>query len=117
MSLPNPAESEEVTIRDVAEWVSLPAEDRPRLIDCREAEELEICQIDGNEWIPLGAIPSVVDALRKDLSRGVVVYCHHGMRSLQAARFLRKHGLENVFSMSGGIDAWSRSIDPTMPRY
>jgi len=117
MIFPDPTEAEEVQTHDVAEWIALPADQRPRLIDCREAEELAICRIPGNEWLPLGEIPAAVDALKKDVERGIVVYCHHGMRSLRATRFLRRHGLESVYSMAGGIDAWSRIIDPSVPRY
>ena len=46
----------------------------------------------------------------------VVVYCHHGIRSLHAAAFLQQQGIENIASLAGGIDAWSL-IDSTMPRY
>lgn len=107
----------EVTSAAVAEWVHLPAENRPRLIDCREADELEICRIAGCEWVPLGTFPTSLGKLTEDVERGVVVYCHHGMRSLRAASFLRAHGVENAFSMSGGIDGWSAFIDPEVPRY
>jgi rhodanese-related sulfurtransferase len=117
MILPDPKDTEEVRVHDVAQWISMPADQRPRLIDCREAEELQICQIAGNEWLPLGAIPSSVSALKQGEERGIVVYCHHGMRSLRAARFLRQQGLEHAFSMAGGIDAWGRIIDPSLPRY
>jgi rhodanese-related sulfurtransferase len=115
--LPDAAATEEVTARDVAGWISLPETARPRLIDCREAEELEICRIAGHEWLALSDFPAAVDALRADAGRGIVVYCHHGMRSLRAARFLRANGIENAFSMAGGIDAWSRLIDHGVPRY
>lgn len=107
----------EISPRAVAEWVHLPAEQRPRLIDCREADELAICRIEGCEWVPLGTFPSALEKLTADTGRGVVVYCHHGMRSLRAASFLRAHGVENAFSMSGGIDEWSALIDPGVPRY
>lgn len=117
MILPDPKDTEEVRVQDVAGWISLPLDQRPRLIDCREAEELEICQIPGNEWLPLGDLPSAFCALQNDGERGIVVYCHHGMRSLRAARFLRQQGLGNVFSMAGGIDEWSRVIEPSLPRY
>ena len=115
--LPDPADTLEVTPSAVAEWVNLPPEQRPRLIDCREQDELAVCQIDGNEWYPLGTFSEAREKLTADVGRGVVIYCHHGMRSLRAAAFLRAHGVENAFSMHGGIDAWSRLIDPDVPRY
>jgi rhodanese-related sulfurtransferase len=116
-SLPDPADTLEVTPESVAEWVGLPREQRPRLVDCREADELDICQIAGNEWVPLGKFPEAVEALAADSAHGVVVYCHHGMRSLRAAEFLRARGITKAFSMHGGIDAWSQRIDPSVPRY
>ena len=115
--LPNSGKTLEITPAEVAAWVSLPHEQRPRLIDCREADELAICQIAGNEWFPLGNFSEAGGRLTADDARGVVVYCHHGVRSQRGALFLRAHGVKNAFSMSGGIDAWSRLIDPEMPRY
>lgn len=116
-SLPDAATTLEISPRAVAEWIHLPAENRPRLIDCREADELIICRIEGHEWFPLGSFPTSMEKLAADTKRGLVVYCHHGMRSQRAAAFLRAHGVENAFSMSGGIDMWSEIIDPTVPRY
>ncbi len=107
----------EVTPESVAKWIHLPADQRPRLIDCREEEELAICRIEGNEWYPLGLFPGVRKKLLARNERGVVVYCHHGMRSLRAAQYLRSIGVENAFSMSGGIEEWSQRIDPDVARY
>lgn len=115
--LPDPNVSEEVTPQDVASWLSFEADIRPLLIDCREAEELEICHIDGAKWIPLGDFPSHVEWIREFAERGVLVSCHHGMRSLRATRYLRQQGIERAFSMAGGIDAWSCQIDSSVPRY
>lgn len=98
-------------------WHRLPREERPRLIDCREEDELAICRIDGCEWIPLGAFNLANGELTANAERGVVVYCHHGMRSLRGASILRLLGVRKAFSMNGGIDAWSRLIDPDTPRY
>jgi len=115
--LPDPAQTLEVTPAFVQGWIALPKEERPRLIDCREEEELAICQLPGNEWFPLSSFPQRVVALKNDAERGIVIYCHHGVRSQQAASFLRAHGVEKVFSMAGGTDLWSRIIDPELPRY
>lgn len=115
--LPDPQATEEVSPQDVAAWLETNDPSPPVVIDCREAEELEICKIDGARWIPLGEIPAAVDALRAEAARGIVISCHHGMRSLRAARFLRQHGIERAFSMVGGIDAWSQAVDPSVPRY
>ncbi len=115
--LPDPADTLEVTAESVAQWVHLPREQRPRLLDCREADELDICQISGHEWVPLGKFPELGEKFTSASEHGVVVYCHHGMRSLRAAAFLREKGISNAFSMKGGIDVWSLQIDPNVPRY
>ncbi len=115
--LPDPAETLETTPEQVAAWACLPRNERPRLIDCREQDELAICQISGNEWIPLGLFSGVKEILSAGNERGVVVYCHHGVRSLRAANFLRAMGVESAFSMRGGIEAWAQSVDDTMARY
>jgi len=115
--LPDPAATMETTCAEVAAWAGLPAGERPRLIDCREPDEWDYCRIEGAEHVPLGTIPAKTAALAADSPRGLVVYCHHGMRSLHAVAFLRAHGLEQAFSLTGGIDAWSRAIDPDVPRY
>jgi rhodanese-related sulfurtransferase len=90
-----------------------------RLIDCREEEEFEICRIEGAELFPLSRF--LADApgnlLSADDDRPLVVYCHHGIRSMNATLYLREQGKENVWSLVGGIDLWSRQIDPSVPRY
>jgi rhodanese-related sulfurtransferase len=115
--LPDPAVTWEITPEMVSNWLHLPRDQRPRLIDCREQDELAICQIPGSEWFPLGIFPTAGERLTRDDARGIVVYCHHGMRSLRAASILRAQGVENAFSMKGGIEAWAELIDPEMPRY
>lgn len=115
--LPDPALTTEVSPEFVHSILHLPENERPRLIDCREAEELAICHIPGNEWVPLQEFPHRYSFLSDQPSRGVIIYCHHGMRSLHAALFLRSKGYQNAFSMAGGIDLWSTSIDSTVPRY
>lgn len=89
-----------------------------RLVDCREEDEFAFCRIDGAELVPLSrfgedAIPKLIE----NNDKPVVVYCHHGMRSLQATQFLRARGLEQVWSLAGGIDLWSQEIDSSVPRY
>jgi rhodanese-related sulfurtransferase len=90
-----------------------------RLVDCREPDEHAICRIEGAELIPLSRFGE--EAARRLLGeedpRPLVVYCHHGMRSLHATAFLRERGRRETWSLSGGIDLWSRQIDPEVPRY
>ena len=116
-ALPDSGATLEIAPTAVAEWIHLPPENRPRLIDCRERDEVDFCRIDGAEWVPLASFPTSLGKLASDADRGIVVYCHHGMRSQRAAAFLRAHGVENAFSMSGGIEEWATSIDPSVPRY
>lgn len=87
------------------------------LLDCREPHEFETARIDGAMLVPMGEIPARLQELSEHADDRVVVYCHHGQRSLQVAMFLREQGFEDVWSMAGGIDAWSRGIDPSVPRY
>jgi rhodanese-related sulfurtransferase len=115
--LPDPAYAWEISPEKVATWVDLPPDLRPRLIDCREQDELAICQISGHEWFPLPIFSTVREKLLARNERGVVVYCHHGVRSLRAVHFLRSIGVENAFSMSGGIEAWATQVAPNMAHY
>ncbi|MES2440058.1 MAG: rhodanese-like domain-containing protein [Verrucomicrobiota bacterium] len=115
--LPDASVTMEISPEAVAEWISLPPEERPRVIDCREEDELGICRISGHEWVPLGLFPGARETLQARNERGVVVYCHHGVRSLRATQFLRSIGVEKAFSMKGGIEDWSVRIDPAVARY
>lgn len=85
------------------------------LVDVREPWEFEICRVEGAKLIPMGSIPANLQAL--DTDDPVICYCHHGMRSLDVAVWLRGQGVTTVRSMSGGIDRWSLEIDPQVPRY
>ena len=85
------------------------------LLDVREPYEFEIARIDGADLIPLGELPARLQEL--DRSKEIFVICHSGMRSERAAEFLRSAGFPEVANVAGGIDAWSREIDPDVPRY
>lgn len=88
------------------------------LIDVREPQEFALTQIPGSELLPMNTIPANLQQVETKAESGtVIVFCHHGMRSLNTAAWLRRQGVENVQSMSGGIDQWSLEIDPTVPRY
>lgn len=90
-----------------------------RLLDCREVGEWQICRIDGATLIPMNTIPANVQQVESltDEEATVVVYCHHGVRSMNVAHWLRQQGIERVQSMAGGIDHWSLAVDPAVPRY
>jgi adenylyltransferase/sulfurtransferase len=87
------------------------------LIDCREEEEHAYCHIQGDVLVPLSRFVASIEAALPAPEVAVVVYCHHGMRSAQAASFLRSKGRALVFSLRGGIEAWSVEVDPRVPRY
>lgn len=88
------------------------------LIDVREPEEYALARIDGARLIPMQEIPAEFQKLEGLSGEGeLLLLCHHGVRSLQAAQWLRQRGLENCFSVTGGIDRWSCEIDPKIPRY
>jgi rhodanese-related sulfurtransferase len=86
-----------------------------QLLDIREDWERATCLIDGSIEIAMGALPGALDRLDPD--RPVVALCHHGVRSLRAASWLRHQGFAQAVSLAGGIDAWARLIDPAMARY
>jgi rhodanese-related sulfurtransferase len=90
--------------------------DQIRLLDVREPEEHAICRIEGAELIPMGTVPAHLQDLDGE-ERLLVVFCHHGVRSLSVVDWLRRQGVENCQSMAGGIDLWSRLVDPSVPRY
>ncbi len=87
------------------------------LLDCREPDEYEIARIDSATLIPMRLIPERLAELEPHRESRVIVHCHHGVRSLRVARFLRERGFRHAQSMSGGIEAWSVVIDPSVPRY
>ena len=86
-----------------------------KLIDVREPFEYEIARIDGAKLIPLGEISERLGELCEEQT--IVVHCHSGKRSAEAARLLQQRGFANVYNLEGGIDAWSDQIDPNVPKY
>jgi len=85
------------------------------LLDVREVSEHQFCRIDGSVHIPMNEIPGRMSELDPD--KEIVVVCHHGARSFQVASYLKVNGFDNVINLAGGIDAWSLSVDPDVPRY
>ena len=87
------------------------------LLDVRQPEEHALAQIEGARLLPLGSLEERIGELAAWRDRRIVVTCHHGMRSLQAAEALRQRGFRRVESLGGGIEAWSLTVDPSVPRY
>lgn len=89
-----------------------------RLIDVREPAEFAIAKIQGAQLIPMGSVPAELQRLEAAAdSSALIVFCHHGMRSLQVVNWLRQNGVDNCQSMAGGIELWSTSVDSAVPRY
>ena len=91
------------------------ADPEPLILDVREPWEYAVCRIEGAELIPMRQIPAAVDKL--DPGRETVVVCHHGIRSYSVCRFLEQAGFSHVVNLEGGMAAWAREVDPTMPTY
>lgn len=85
------------------------------LVDVREKWEYEISRMEGAALISMSEIPASLARLRD--AGEIVLYCHHGVRSFDAAAWLRSKGVEGARSMSGGIERWAIEIDPRVPRY
>ncbi len=86
------------------------------LLDVREAWEVQTAAIEGSVNVPMGEVPARVHT-ELDPDDRIVVICHHGMRSLSVTAWLRREGFDHVQSLAGGLDQWSREIDPSVPRY
>lgn len=103
----------QITAKEVSERIA--RGDNLTLVDVREQWEFDLCKIPGAKLIPLGALPANLNALLD--ADDVICYCHHGLRSLDAAVWLRQQGVERAKSMAGGIERWSAEVDPSVPRY
>jgi rhodanese-related sulfurtransferase len=89
--------------------------DRLSILDVREPEEVAIAAFPGALHVPMGEVPSRMAEL--DPEAEWVIVCHHGMRSANVAMYLVRNGFEKIANLSGGIDEWSLTIDPSTPRY
>lgn len=87
------------------------------LLDVRQPWEHELAALPNSTLIPLGELPVRADEFQPPEDAMVVVYCHHGIRSLSGAALLEQRGLRRVASLAGGIDAWSLLVDKAIPRY
>ena len=91
------------------------AKNHPMILDVREQWEYDICHIENSTHIPMGKIANVEGELSIDMK--IIVICHHGIRSRMVAKYLTSKGFSDVINLTGGIDAWSMNIDPSMPKY
>lgn len=107
----------EVSVDDTSYLLNRPDSPRPRLVDCREEDEWQICRIEGAELVPLSQFGELGPQRFTDTAEHIIIYCHHGMRSQRAAGWLRQRGFPQAQSMRGGIDAWADLVQPEMARY
>jgi rhodanese-related sulfurtransferase len=105
----------QVQADELQAWLADDGRAKPLVLDVREPWEHEICSIPDSRLLPMQEIPARWQELPADAA--IVVVCHHGMRSLQVAQFLKQAGLAQVYNLSGGIAAWAAQIDPDMPQY
>ncbi len=88
------------------------------LIDVREPSEFAQASIPNAELVPMRTVPAELSRLDAHTDVGtLIVFCHHGVRSLNVVNWLREQGVDACQSMAGGIDRWSLVIDPSVPRY
>jgi len=104
----------EISVTELQQLLASP--NPPLLLDVREQWEYDTAHIDGSKLIPMGDIPGRAHQ-ELDEDQPIAVLCHHGARSLNVTVWLRQQGFEKAQSVAGGIDAWSRRIDPSIPTY
>jgi rhodanese-related sulfurtransferase len=100
---------------ELAAWLADASREPPILLDVREPWEFDKARIAGARLVPMREVPARLGEV--DPAREVVAICHHGGRSAQVALFLEKNGYGRVHNLVGGVDAWSRTVDPAVPTY
>lgn len=106
----------EVSVEDVRDRLAA-GDETLLLLDCRRDDEVSLARIEPSVHVPMEEVHDRLMELEAHADREIVVYCHHGRRSLRVAVLLRQNGFDRVMSMAGGIDAWSERIDPSKARY
>ena len=104
-----------ISAAELAAWLADASRQPPILLDVREPWEFEKARIAGGRLVPMRELPGRLGEL--DPAREVVAICHHGGRRAQVALFLEKNGYGKVHNLVGGVDAWSRTVDPAVPTY
>ena len=104
-----------ITPQELQERLSDAAAGKPLLLDVREPWEFQICRLPGSLLMPMQTISARHTELDPDSD--TVVICHHGARSMQAAMFLERAGFARLYNLTGGVDAWARTVEASMPVY
>lgn len=105
----------QISASQLKAWLDDGTRDRPVLLDVREPWEYDKARIEGSRLVPMREVPARMAEIDED--KAVVAICHHGGRSMQVAMFLERQGFKSVHNLTGGIDAWSRTVDPSVPTY
>jgi rhodanese-related sulfurtransferase len=103
----------EITAQNASQLLQ---EGKAKLIDVREPWEFSTAHVEGSVLVPMGEIPARAHQ-ELDPDDHLLILCHHGARSLSVTNWLRQQGFEASQSVAGGIDAWSSTVDPKVPRY
>jgi rhodanese-related sulfurtransferase len=104
-----------ITPDRLSAWLKDQDRRKPLLLDVRESWELQTCRIPEAIHVPMRQIPARLNEL--DTEADTVVICHHGVRSMRVAQFLEQQNFTRVYNLTGGVDAWARTVDPAMPTY
>lgn len=104
-----------IDVTELSGWLEDDKRPNPILLDVREFSEVQLCQIPGSIHMAMNTVPARLDELDQEIP--IVCICHHGARSMQVAHFLKQHGFEAVFNLTGGIHAWAMLVDPSMEMY
>jgi rhodanese-related sulfurtransferase len=105
----------QISPKELAAWLADESREKPQLLDVREPWEWDRARIEGAQHIPMRELPARYGEL--DPERQVVAICHHGARSQHVAMFLERNGFAEVHNLQGGVDGWSRTVDPAVPLY
>ena len=106
---------QQITPQQLQERLSDAAAGKPLLLAVREPWEFQICHLPGSLPMPMPEVSTRLAELDQDAD--TIVICHHGGRSFQAAMFLERAGFARLYNLSGGVDAWARTVDASMPVY
>ena len=104
-----------MTVQELAR--RMVAGERVYLLDVRQPAEHALAALPDSQLVPLNDLADRIAEVKPPAGVPVVVYCHHGVRSQHGAMALVQNGHSEVYSLHGGIDAWSLEVDPNVPRY
>ncbi|HQR03858.1 MAG: sulfurtransferase [Proteobacteria bacterium] len=106
---------QQISATELNDWLSDPDRPSPLLLDVREPREFDLCRLDEARLMPMASVPARMAEL--DPAADTVLICHHGARSMQVALFLEHQGFTRLYNLAGGIAAWSRDVNPSLPTY